>query len=747
MILQSQGLCSSSGGAERPGIPVRPSRPSTFASLLLLANLFAAGAAASAAGGLAEADPRPGPRVPAAPSARQDSTPRTPPAPPSIDSREISFNRAVLANPTNPLDARRMAAARLLRVPSAAGAAAIAAVFESTPDAEQSRLMDVFRNAAAEDAELADALVMGIAYAAAEDRVRLFDILAWAGGGIDALVVAAATDPTRPLEHRRAAVEALGRIASRQAAEALLALVATGPESAEELRSAAFASLEQLSGMPLGEDVAAWRAWWEEQGDDLLIERTCEERAEALAARLGQAERERRAVDERAERTASRLKSALSEILLAMELAPRQERVRALLSDELATLRLFAVEQVERMLRNGDRVGDDMTLAMATLLDDASPILRSKATRLLSSLGWTPISDQIARRLPKEEDVSVAIAMLEVLAERPAEGSMSDLLDRMESQSTAEAAARAVGRLQAAGLAPIDWRPRAAEIAREALAANETASPPMARVLALAGDESDQPLLLGLLDGADPRVRKAIAEGWSRKGVLEPLEARSADPAVYAAVAQGILDTSPDLDGLDRVLALVRPAASDGDFEAVLMRFVAIAPATMMIEADRRLEAATAPSAVRAELLRRATTATDGSVLPEARRTALRRRAMLLLQLDRPEDAADLLAAEPILPEEPLFPILFEARLRAGRFERAATQRPEAEWWLAMLERFVEEKRELAAAALGAEIDRRFSESLSIEQVERLAELRGADAVDGAANPEESPNPPTASSE
>lgn len=665
----------------------------------------------------------------AVPASAQEP-PRPPSVPATIDASELSFLRSVLGNPTNTIETRRRAAAKLLRIATPVGAATVVSLLDASAGDARDALGAVFRNAAAEDPELAAALVGSLAYASAEDRPRLLETIVYTGVGIDALVAAVAVDPGKSVEFRRVAIEALGRLPSRPSAEALLLVIDPARKEAPEIRAAAFRSLESLSQLPLGEDHDAWRTWWEQEGGFDALERTCEERAEALTLRLAQSERDRVVIDERAERTAARLRSALAELLLGMDLAARQERVQRLLGDELPTLRGFAVEQVERMLRNGDRIGDEMTATLATLLDDPVPSLRSRAARLLASLAWPAIGEEVAKRLAKEQDAAVAIVSLEILAERPAEGSMSALLDRMEVAASAEAAARAVARLQASGLAPVGWRTRAAEIVRRSLAESAAPIPAMARVYALAGEESDADAIEALLDSPDARVRRAVAEGWSRRGIFEPLAQRSSDPAIYGPLAASLVELDPTLAGLDRLLALSRPAESGAEHEAALLKFVNALPLAALLDADRRFAETGVPASVRLEALKRASAAgpgNGGSVAREVREEALARRSSILLGLGRSEEVADLLANEPLLPDQPLFALLLEARIRAGRFDRAATQQPDPSKWIAVLSRVASDPATSAAAtAIAEEIARRFGEQLTPEQINGIAPYRTA---------------------
>ena len=133
---------------------------------------------------------------------------------------------------------------------------------------------------------------------------------------------------------------------------------------------------------------------------------------------------------------------------------------------------------------------------------------------------------------------------------------------------------------------------------------------------------------------------------------------------------------------------------------------------------------------MRLEALKRASAAgpgNGGSVAREVREEALARRSSILLGLGRSEEVADLLANEPLLPDQPLFALLLEARIRAGRFDRAATQQPDPSKWIAVLSRLAADPATSAAAtAIAEEIARRFGEQLTPEQINGIAPYRTA---------------------
>jgi len=641
-----------------------------------------------------------------------------------VDEEEIDWLRSIVANASNGLEIRRRAAEKLLRLPTPLAVGAIVGAFEESTDADRPALRAIFEDATVESPELAEALIDALPVAAAKDRPRLLALLADLGPGVDELVAVVAIDPKRDVRARLMAVEALGGLSTRTSVESLLVLVAEGREETVEMRSRVFRALEQISGLPFGEDAEAWRRWWRE-GGEATLERTCEERVADLAAQVGRLDRDRRGVEDRADRTAARLRSLLSDVLVGLEPAARQERVQRLLGDELEALRSLAVDQVDRAFRNGDRIGDETISRLATLLDDPSLVMRGKAARLLGTLGWEPIAEEVARRLRDEFDPELATAYLEVLAERPRAAAFPVILARLGGPGTTDAAARALARLATARLAPPEWRTAVAPAVRTIVASAPT--PATSRLLALAGDEVDRTTLEEVLERDNPPLRRAVAEGWTWSDRLEWLRPRLRDPVVFAAVVGTIASGSASLEALSTLLGLERPPEDAGqeDLDAALVKVLAGLPATELVEADDLLAEQGVGLERRLSSLSRVNADDAKDMTPRDRERLLERRASLLLTLARAEEAADLLEPFAIMTEQPLSSILFEARLRAGRFDRAAAQHALPGPWLDVLER-VALSDPAAAEVLLDEVDRRFGGRLSPEQAAKASAIRAS---------------------
>lgn len=656
-----------------------------------------------------------------------------------IDAGDLVLYRSVVGVASHPIEVRRVAATRLLQH---GGPEDWAMLCGSDPAGGPLPFAVLFAGVAESDPALLEAMAAaagGLAPAPAGEAIAcLAAMLAMSGPSGESAMSALLGDASRPIAERIGAARLLGGVGSVAAIASLVALLESeGPEA--PLREATVASLRGQSGRGWGDDPVAWRRWfleWSQQVDGP----SCEVLVEELAAKVERAERDRQRVSERADRIGEKLRAAHAAILLGLDLPRRQEHLRQLLADDLEMLRIFSLEQFERMLRDGDQIPEETVARVLERLGDPSAAVRVRAAKLLAQLGGAAVPRAASERLVEEIDPAVVQEFLRLLAERPTEGSFPALLARLPDPAFTDAAARALARLDAAGLMPVDWRRRTVEAVRLQVGDAASPSPPLVRLWALSGDESDRDRLLSLLASEDPARRRAVAEAWARRGMLEPLLERSGDAAVFPALAAGLVEHRPNLDGLALLLGLTPAEGAAAEMQAAMARMMQSIPLAELLAADDLLAAVpTAPPAWRLETTRRVAAATAAELSPGDREELLHRHAGLMLSQGKATAVADLLDAESLLRGQRLHGVLFRARVLSGRYEQAATQFPSASPWLDLLVE-LRSVDETAAAAVAAEIDRRFAASMSDAERARWETLSSK-----ASPPAPQPSPPPSS--
>ena len=118
-----------------------------------------------------------------------------------------------------------------------------------------------------------------------------------------------------------------------------------------------------------------------------------------------------------------------------------------MLADELAPVRLFAANQVQRMLRNGVSPDAQTIQAVTVLLDDRERSLRVIGAQLLAAMRVEGFSKRLALKIAEEVDSQVASVMLDQIALRPSPEAFEPILVRLEDPIASGAATRALARM------------------------------------------------------------------------------------------------------------------------------------------------------------------------------------------------------------------------------------------------------------------------------------------------------------
>jgi hypothetical protein len=264
------------------------------------------------------------------------------------------------------------------------------------------------------------------------------------------------------------------------------------------------------------------------------------------------------------------------------------------------------------------------------------------------------------------------------------------------------------------------------------------------RLLAFVSDNSDRPSLEAVLDGSDIVLRKAVAEGLSRRGVRQPLMDRVSDEAVYPFAVQSLTVGPANLDTFRVIVGLEPPDSQELAWEEAVKAIAARLPAASLAAADDLLASATwSGPALRSDVLARAAAIPAESAPAELRLDLLRRYADALL--NQGEAALAYQVMEPacvgVVP-----PVLADVRFRAAlltdHFDAAADLHSQPAPWIAVLDEWAA-RQPAGANNLQQEILRRFESELTSDQrrrVEQLGLLPDDDAASAAVIGEAQPD-------
>lgn len=639
--------------------------------------------------------------VPAAPLI-EDETPQRAAAEGRLAS-DASFYEAVLVHPASDPSVRRAAAERLVRDRSPEAMQAIERVLRGKTAETIGAVIESLDRAGAKVPSLADALVAAIASDRAMDRAAAARVLATSDARATELLGSSAARGELPA--RIGAIVGLGELRTRAALSRLVTMLEPAANEPPAIVEAVCAALGRGTGAGLGADPAAWRAWWEESlkapletGDD-----------DVLRGRMEAAERAVAEERRRGDRLAERLTEVYGQLFLRLTQKERMSRSGELLTDSLPEVRLFAVAQIERLLRNGERADDATLQAVTVLLDDPLPSLRSRGVRLLDDLAAPDLAARVAERLPRERDPSVRSAYLAALASQPSVEAFAAVTPLISDPVHGEAACRVLAELADAKLLPPDAGGRLLVVLRETLGTRP--SGPAARLLASLGDDADLAKVTALLDSAEPSIRRGAAEGLRRRGVRRPLLDRARDPAIFLPLIASLGEEPRSLGTLEQMIAVAPPAESAAEvlveWNAAVSRLVRELPVADIPAADVALERVVVCEAkTRLAGLSRFASAALGGLRRADVDLGLQRYVDLMVAHASVREAIDLLAERQPKIDDPMGVALFRAHLLAGEFTQAMEMQAQATPWLDVLESVIVDARR--ARPLADEIALRF---------------------------------------
>jgi hypothetical protein len=533
-------------------------------------------------------------------------------------------------------------------------------------------------------------------------------------------VAALARDRGEAPERRFGPIYALSSFRSREAAVQLMLLLDEGQPESPAIVAAAGASLERLTGLPYGDDAAQWRRWWDRLKNE-PIENWLRIMVLHLSNRTSELEREVHEKTRETEQTARRLAEALRELFLTLNADQRNERLPALLSDELSPVRQFALGRVERRLRDSERVPEIMHVRLAERLNDRNelPSSRLLAARLLSELNDPNTPKMVAAAMTDETDPKYAAGYLEILARQPTPEAFEQILLWLDDPAAGQAASAALWGLVSNRMVPKDQLATTRRAVR--LALDREMRPTLVCTLAAIGDGDDRRRAVSLLDSGEPALRREAAQGLAFAGDLAPLLARARDENVYPHALRLVAQGPPRLDTLRTLTELVPPEALRPEWARTVKAAADVLPPTDLQAADDLLKAAPPISRTfRAEVLARVTTLPPNTLGQDQRIELLVRLAQLRIELGEFQAAYDIL----VWPNGTAAPaaiagVKFKASVLAGHYDEAAALNAEPSAWVSILEEHAA-LRPQAATALGVEIRRRFAERLTGEVAARL---------------------------
>lgn len=535
------------------------------------------------------------------------------------------------------------------------------------------------------------------------------------------------------LTSRQNAVTALGSFRTRDAATALMRVIDNAPAGpnplldpggTEVLRSA-LASLERMTGLPYGQDLSAWRNWWTQAAGDSTEQwyRLISDSLATRAAKLQQQLQEQQLANAN---TSKELFDTYRDLYPALPIDEQLRRLPRLLRDKLAPVRMFGLSRVAVLTRDSVRMTPEVIELVRLTLGDDSPEIRISAANLLDELNDDRAAEAVAARLVVEDDPKVIASLLNVLSHSPTSAALEPAVRLLEQDAVADAAADALWEMMQGPAATAESYGKIRDSAR--IAAQRRMSPQTLRLIALIGDDRDVIDLTALLDGEDSKLRSAVAEGFWKRGLRQPLIDRADDSAVYPFAIRALADGPAELANFNLLISLQPADANKRLWNEMVVRLASrLQPADLPAADDSLRNLAYADASLRRDVLI-AGAALPRDTLPAAERLhIIERLAPVLIDLGDATRAWELL--ESLNGAAATSPSLrvaqFQAAALTGHFERASQVQNEPDAWVSLLDREAQRSQNSSACArLYDEIVRRFGDVLKPADLQRLNEIK-----------------------
>ncbi len=392
-----------------------------------------------------------------------------------------------------------------------------------------------------------------------------------------ARVSAAALDPRVPVTGRVAAIGALSAQRSRNVVATLMQLI--DPLQSATVRNAAYNGLMRITGQSnLGYDQARWQQWWlthrdlsAEQWQRLIFDNLDEQR-DQLINQLRQTE----------------LRLVESQRLLYRN-SPADKRpalLTAMLSDTIEAVRMLGMSLCELAVGEAGpaMATPELRLALVTMMDDALPELRQRATLVLRDLAEPAAADKAAAllQLQQEQRPELLRAYLLLLTRMPRAAAVQPVIAFLQQSQLQREAAEflTVASQPANDMLNESQKGLVLQATRLVLVNSETPEAALVRLLARVSEENDWQYIEGLLDHRDPVTRRTAARllAESTRSLLplvrkvEGAQANERDE-LYVILLDGVLarDNAPESVNQSYESGVMRFLVQERPTDAVLM--------------------------------------------------------------------------------------------------------------------------------------------------------------------------------
>ncbi len=533
-----------------------------------------------------------------------------------------------------------------------------------------------------------------------------------------AAVAQEANNTTASPEARLGAIKALAAFRSRQGALELMKIIQSSDSEPKIITDATCNSLADLTGLPPSDDPTAWQRWWR-LNKDKPAESWLRDMVRTLTRQLSDLDQQLQQERQVNNSLAKRMMDSYRKLWPGLPLQERQLRLESLMSDPLSAVRLFAIERMAILLRDGD---DTMDLQQATisLLSDPDISVRAHAADLTDELEFPELQENVAVALSAETDPSVVRQYLLFFAAKPSPKGLAPALPWLANEQLREPAAQSIWSILTK-TPPDEFD---ADSLRDVLShtTRETSLPSLERLQALVAENEALEEYEGRLDIAPTEERYAIAQGLLARGRHQPLIDRMQDNAIYPLAVESLKTNQPDLAAILTLSSIEPPEAHRELFDSSMRTLVAGMPIDSLLDVDVVLQRSEhTDDSLRADLLIDSLNANMEAIsAAEKEAILLRVLPLLLANGDTARASSLLINTDDVLFSPALSKIAFQTALITGNFDRARALTGNLEDWINAFELLVQTSPE-AAERLQTYLLEQFKDELNDQQLYRFS--------------------------
>ena len=401
----------------------------------------------------------------------------------------------------------------------------------------------------------------------------------------------------------------------------------------------------------------------------------------------------------------------------------QHEQLPIVLTNPIPELRVFGVERIAVLLRDGEATNEELQLVIEKLRDhDVS--VRLAASKLLPEINVPGLPEYVANSLSTEANEEVINRELAYFRTHPSPLAIPPTVQLFVQTKNIDAAETLVALLSMYRVSDETTQ----KVLREVKKLRRTnANTSLITLEAMLGTERDKRTLARLLESTNESVRVAVAKGFASAGYAEPLIKYSSDKQLYDYLLVA-LQKDATINSFKLLMDLYKDSNETWDLSA--FEIATKLNTSDFLRADdmlKRIERDDLRILILEHLWKSA-----GEKSRAAQKAIARRAVPLMVKNGNAVEALQLLDFFGDSLEEDLLVLRFNAAISASAWDAAADAVSDPNSWIAVWESSLQTDP-TAAAVIAQQILMRFDDQLSYEQKEKLGVIQ----VDASNEPEQ----------